>query len=60
MCSLPDLEDVIEPRRPPFELPGIRQKELIDLESSSDMFVFSRAIGSDVTCHMYSLARIMY
>ena len=25
---LPDLEDVIEPHRPPFELPAIRQKQL--------------------------------
>ena len=34
--------------------------EAIDLESSSDMFVFSRAIDDHVTCHMSSLARIMY
>ena len=34
--------------------------EAIDLENSSDMFVFSRAIDDDVTCHMYSPARIMY
>ena len=54
-----DLEDVIEPHRPPFKLPGIRQKQLINLESSSDMSVFSRAKGGNVTCHMYSLAQIM-
>lgn len=34
--------------------------EEIDLESSSDMFLFSHAIDGRVTCHMYSLAPIMY
>ena len=34
--------------------------EAIDLERSSDMFVFSHAMDGRVTCHLHSLTPIMY